>query len=168
MPSMANYTKADLAAVLREYEQWEADLIMDSEAWRHADGEPRDLPWIPQHLWDRLIEIQERRNAALAALPKAEQPELEATKVSANTPASLPQDHPTDIFMQLRRMAIAAGVDPRDARVLTDRFLEALAVQNGEVARDIAVERGWIEEDEEGGETREDARRQGLVSEGGA
>ena len=60
------------------------------------------------------------------------------------TPASLPQDHPTDIFMQLRRMAIDAGVDPRDARVLTDRFLTALAVQNGEVARDIAEENGWI------------------------
>ena len=74
---------------------------------------------------------------------------------STNHTTPNPQDHPTDIFMQLRRMAIQAGVDPRDARVLTDRFMTALAVQNGEVAHDIAVERGWIEE-EEGGETCRD------------
>ena len=75
-------------------------------------------------------------------------PNSMAKTTNRATPASLPQDHPTDIFMQLRRMALQAGVDPRDARVLTDRFMTARAVQNGEVARDIAVERGWIEEDE--------------------
>ena len=73
---------------------------------------------------------------------------------AANRPTP-PEEHPSSIFMQLRRMALQAGVDPRDARVLTDRFMTALAVQNGEVARDIAVERGWITE-EEGGESCRD------------
>jgi len=52
-------------AVLAAYEQWEADLLMDNEAWYTREREPRDLPTIPQALWDRLIEIQGMRNAAL-------------------------------------------------------------------------------------------------------
>ncbi len=48
-------------AVLLGYEQWEADLLLDSNAWRGIDG----LPHITQSLWDRLLELQALRNAAL-------------------------------------------------------------------------------------------------------
>jgi hypothetical protein len=48
-------------AVLAAYEQWEADLIMSSEAWEGFAA----LPTIPQDLWDRLIEIQGMRNKVL-------------------------------------------------------------------------------------------------------
>jgi hypothetical protein len=55
-----------MRAVLEAYEQWEADLIQDNEAWYTREREPRDLPLIPQALWDRLIEIQALRNSALS------------------------------------------------------------------------------------------------------
>lgn len=51
----------DVAAA---YEQWEADLILSAEAWE-PNGQA-DTPRIPQVLWDRLIEIQAMRNAALS------------------------------------------------------------------------------------------------------
>ncbi len=41
--------------VLGQYEQWEADLIMDDEAW---GGGLSLLPVLTQSLLDRLIEIQ--------------------------------------------------------------------------------------------------------------
>lgn len=50
----------DLAAVAMAYEQWEADLILDHNAWNH------ELPYLTQGLWDRLLEIQAMRNAALS------------------------------------------------------------------------------------------------------
>lgn len=53
----------DLVKVLLAYEQWEADLILRSDAWR---GGIATLPTIPQDLWDRLIEIQAMRNATLS------------------------------------------------------------------------------------------------------
>lgn len=57
----------DLAAVARAYEQWEADLIGSAEAWGGAfPGGMRDLPVFTEALWDRLLEIQAMRNAALA------------------------------------------------------------------------------------------------------
>lgn len=49
-------------AVLRSYEQWEADMIMENRAWTRTNG----LPHITQELWNRLLEIQTARNAALA------------------------------------------------------------------------------------------------------
>jgi hypothetical protein len=54
-----------MRTVLEAYEQWEADLIMDNDAWYDECREPRSRPIIPQPLWDRLIEIQGMRNAAL-------------------------------------------------------------------------------------------------------
>ena len=52
---------APLVAALREYEAWEADLILEAACW--ADG----LPMLTQDLYDRAIAIQTKRNAALAA-----------------------------------------------------------------------------------------------------
>lgn len=51
-----------MAEVLKAYEKWEADVILCDEAW---GGGMEPLPTIPQHLWDRLVEIQGMRNAAL-------------------------------------------------------------------------------------------------------
>ncbi len=53
-----------LLAVARGYEQWEADMILCDEAWR---GGMAPLPTLTQPLWDRLLELQAMRNAALAA-----------------------------------------------------------------------------------------------------
>lgn len=53
-----------LAAALRDYERWEADVILDGECWA-PDGEA-PLPRLTQELWDRLIVLQGKRNAALA------------------------------------------------------------------------------------------------------
>jgi len=50
----------DLKAVALAYEQWEADVILDSKCWRF------ETPHITQALWDRFCEIQMMRNAALA------------------------------------------------------------------------------------------------------
>ena len=55
---------AKLAELAEAYEQWEADLILSEEAW---DGGIRPLPILTYELWDRLLEIQGMRNAALAA-----------------------------------------------------------------------------------------------------
>lgn len=53
-----------LADALRDYERWEADVILDGECWA-PDGEA-PLPRLTQELWDRLIVLQGKRNAALA------------------------------------------------------------------------------------------------------
>ncbi len=50
----------DLKAVALAYEQWEADVILNSKCWRY------ETPHITQALWDRFIEIQTMRNDALA------------------------------------------------------------------------------------------------------
>lgn len=63
---MAVETWFTARSVLHEYEQWEADLITNVEAWA-PDG-TATLPRIPQELWDRLIEIQGRRNQILNPL----------------------------------------------------------------------------------------------------
>jgi hypothetical protein len=52
-----------LYEALEAYSRWEADLIMSNEAW---SGGFAELPTITQELWDRFIEIQGMRNAALA------------------------------------------------------------------------------------------------------
>lgn len=52
--------------VLQEYEQWEADLILDDEAW--GDG-MRPLPVLTQALLDRLIALQPHRDEAIAGGP---------------------------------------------------------------------------------------------------
>jgi len=48
---------------LRAYEQWEADLILERDAWNNR------LPTFTDKLWDRFLEIQALRNAALSATP---------------------------------------------------------------------------------------------------
>ena len=45
--------------LLREYEQWEADLILDSGAWR------TDPPVLTEALQDSFIALQTKRNALL-------------------------------------------------------------------------------------------------------
>jgi len=52
----------DLLAVAKAYEQWEADLILDGSAW----GGMREFPQLTEKLWDRLMELQVMRNAAVA------------------------------------------------------------------------------------------------------
>lgn len=61
-----------LLEVAKAYEQWEADLIGDPVAWGGAfPGGFRDLPTFTEPLWDRLMEIQTMRNAAIAAVTSA-------------------------------------------------------------------------------------------------
>ena len=50
-----------LAEALRNYEAWEAALILDAECW--TDG----LPSMTQAIYDHFIEVQTKRNAVLAA-----------------------------------------------------------------------------------------------------
>jgi hypothetical protein len=52
---------AELAAVLEGYARWEADMILDDEAWRG-----REFPAMTEPLWDRLLELQGKRNVALS------------------------------------------------------------------------------------------------------
>ena len=58
-----------MVSVLRAYEQWEADVILCGECW--APNGMAETPRLTQALWNRLIEIQAMRNAALAASPSA-------------------------------------------------------------------------------------------------
>ncbi len=54
---------APMREALLAYRQWEADLIEDDNAWeRRPDG----LPSFTDELWDRLLDIQAMREAALA------------------------------------------------------------------------------------------------------
>lgn len=53
----------DLLALAIAYEGWEADMILCQEAWQ---GGRADLPTLTDKLWDRLMEIQEMRNNAVA------------------------------------------------------------------------------------------------------
>lgn len=58
-------THDPLVEVLEAYKQWEADVILNEDAWGLAGMAER--PILTQALWDRLIEIQAMRNAALTA-----------------------------------------------------------------------------------------------------
>lgn len=51
----------ELAEVLRLYERWEAEVIMDNSLWQSASG----LPFITQEVWDELVAIQTERNRVL-------------------------------------------------------------------------------------------------------
>jgi hypothetical protein len=62
---MTREQQEQMAAVLKAYERWEADLILSDEAW---DGGAADLPTLTWALWDRLLEIQAMRNDALKAI----------------------------------------------------------------------------------------------------
>lgn len=57
--------KAELLAVLKAYERWEADIIESNEAWGPPD-EMREFPHFTENLWDRMLELQEMRNTAIS------------------------------------------------------------------------------------------------------
>lgn len=59
---------AEARAVLKGYEQWEAGVLMDDKCW------PQGAPWpvIKEEHFDRMMELQEQRNKALAALTTRE------------------------------------------------------------------------------------------------
>jgi len=63
----------ELAAdVLKAYEQWEADLIMENKCW-----EGREIPQLTGELWNRMLELQAMRNRALSAsTPGTSRPDL--------------------------------------------------------------------------------------------
>lgn len=67
-PAIRAEVQSQALAVLKGYEQWEADLVLCSEAWNTANG----LPQLTQALYDRLMELQAQRNRALAAQPQPE------------------------------------------------------------------------------------------------
>lgn len=52
-----------LVAALQAYEQWEAEIIMEGKCWEGPT--PMQLT---RDLYNRMIEIQDMRNAALASL----------------------------------------------------------------------------------------------------
>src|SRR4051812_31506169 len=54
----------DLLAVALAYERWEADLILCAEAW--APQGAAQYPTLTPELWDRLLEIQALRDAAVS------------------------------------------------------------------------------------------------------
>ena len=56
----------ELEKVLCRYEQWEADLLMDDQAWGSG------LPCFTQGLYDKWMELQEQRNKVLRKSEKAE------------------------------------------------------------------------------------------------
>jgi len=49
--------------VLKGYEKWEAELLLDNEAW--DGGFERPLPRLTEKLFDRLLELQTLRNKIL-------------------------------------------------------------------------------------------------------
>lgn len=65
---MDKLTETAAVAVLRAYEKWEGDLILDNRAWTRREG----LPCLTQELWDRLLEIQNMRNSALKSIDEWE------------------------------------------------------------------------------------------------
>lgn len=52
--------KAQLIEVLKKYEQWEANLIMEDSCWEGA------MPTLTEKLYEELLEIQKLRNEALS------------------------------------------------------------------------------------------------------
>lgn len=57
----------ELVAVCRGYERWEADMITSADAWSglFPDGS-RAFPQLTEKLWDGLLDLQTKRNAAIA------------------------------------------------------------------------------------------------------
>ena len=51
----------ELLAISEMYEKWETDLILTEKVWNTMSG----LPQLNQELYDKLIEIQSKRNAIL-------------------------------------------------------------------------------------------------------
>lgn len=61
---MKDEAKEEMVRLLRDYEQWEGDLILSDEAW---DGGVAEFPTITEELWDRLLVLQTRRGKILAS-----------------------------------------------------------------------------------------------------
>ena len=56
----------ELLAISKMYENWETDLILNEKTWDTMSG----LPQLTQKLYDKLIEIQSKRNAILKKIKK--------------------------------------------------------------------------------------------------
>lgn len=65
MPEATPEYAAELVALLKDYERWEADLFLSDEVWE-APGTPHILC----ALEDRMLELQNRRNDLLDKAPK--------------------------------------------------------------------------------------------------
>lgn len=65
MPEATPGFAAELVALLKDYERWEADLFLSDEAW-----EVPGTPHILGELEDRMIDLQNRRNDLLDKAPK--------------------------------------------------------------------------------------------------
>jgi hypothetical protein len=50
---------------LLAYQSWEANLVLNREAW---DNDKREYPQLTEELWDELLDCQKLRNEALDAL----------------------------------------------------------------------------------------------------
>lgn len=55
-------TAPELLAYAEAVNQWEADMILSQEAW---GGGMREFPTFTEELWDRWLELQAMRNAAV-------------------------------------------------------------------------------------------------------
>lgn len=55
----------DMVRLLKDYERWQADLVLSDKTW----DTPTGLPMLTQEQNDRLIELQLRRNAILNGIP---------------------------------------------------------------------------------------------------
>lgn len=58
--NIANVSKSLLIEVLKRYETWEANLIMEDSCWEGS------LPTLTNELYEELLEIQKLRNEALS------------------------------------------------------------------------------------------------------
>jgi hypothetical protein len=67
----SSHRVACMLNVLQSYEQWEADIISDNRCWE-PEGFATD-PTIVQPHWNRLMEIQQLRNAALSGCKQEDQ-----------------------------------------------------------------------------------------------
>ena len=58
--TIQNVGKSLLIDVLKRYEQWEANMILEPKCWEKA------YPELTEELYEELMEIQELRNKALS------------------------------------------------------------------------------------------------------
>jgi len=128
--------------VLYQYEQWEADLIIDDDAWGVGEAE-RALPTLTQDLLDRLIEIQGPREEAirrmvtkgkitinrarrLLNLPKLDTAADAAECARATAGAVHEEVYGPCILDERGEPLIAVDHLAEDAEGIRDRMLEAL------------------------------------------
>jgi uncharacterized protein YwgA len=63
-------SKSLLIEVLKRYEQWEANMILEPKCWKNA------YPELTEELYEELMEIQELRNKALSNVSNTKQQQL--------------------------------------------------------------------------------------------